>query len=126
MPPVSSGWGRGSPFAPPYCHSLWDSFATRDEFEARATSSPTDTKPGNFTGRNGGMTQVRVLAGTHKGAFVLTSDAKREKWSVSGPHFGGWDVYHLKGSPANPDRIWASVSSGWFGQIIQRSDDGGL
>jgi hypothetical protein len=72
------------------------------------------------------MTQVRVLAGTRKGAFVLTSDAKREKWSVSGPHFGGWEMYHLKGSPVNPDRIYASQSTGWFGQLIQRSDDGGL
>jgi photosystem II stability/assembly factor-like uncharacterized protein len=72
------------------------------------------------------MTQVRVLAGTRKGAFVLTSDERREKWSVSGPHFGGWEIYHLKGSPVNPDRIYASQNTGWFGQLIQRSDDGGL
>ena len=45
------------------------------------------------------MTQVRVLAGTRKGAFVLTSDGKRDKWSVTGPHFGGWEIYHMKGSP---------------------------
>jgi len=72
------------------------------------------------------MTHVRVLAGTRKGAFVLTSDEKREKWSVSGPHFGGWEIYHLKGSPVNPDRIYASQNTGWFGQLVQRSDDGGL
>src|SRR5579859_7548206 len=72
------------------------------------------------------MTQVRVLAGTRKGAFVLTSDEKREKWSVSGPHLGGWEIYHLKGSPVNPDRIYASQNTGWFGQLIQRSDDGGI
>ena len=71
------------------------------------------------------MTQVRVLAGTRKGAFVLTSDGKREKWSIAGPHFGGWEIYHLKGSPANPDRLYASQNTGWFGQLIQRSDDGG-
>jgi photosystem II stability/assembly factor-like uncharacterized protein len=71
------------------------------------------------------MSKVRVLVGTHKGAFVLNSDGKREKWDVSGPFFGGWEVYHLKGSPADPDRIYASQTSGWFGQIIQRSDDGG-
>jgi photosystem II stability/assembly factor-like uncharacterized protein len=64
--------------------------------------------------------------GTRKGAFVLTSDAKRDRWEVSGPHFAGWEVYHLKGSPADPNRIYASQTSGWFGQIIQRSDDGGL
>jgi hypothetical protein len=71
------------------------------------------------------MSKVRVLVGTHKGAFVLNSDGKREKWDVSGPFFGGWEVYHLKGSKADPHRIYASQTSGWFGQIIQRSDDGG-
>ena len=71
------------------------------------------------------MSKVRVLVGTHKGAFVLTSDGKREKWDVSGPHFAGWEIYHMKGSPADPNRIYASQTSDWFGQIIQRSDDGG-
>ena len=71
------------------------------------------------------MSKVRVLAGTRKGAFILTSDGKRQNWEVSGPHFTGWEIYHLKGSPADPDRIYASQTSGWFGQIIQRSNDGG-
>jgi hypothetical protein len=68
---------------------------------------------------------VRVLVGTHKGAFVLTSEEKRQKWDVSGPHFAGWEIYHMKGSPADPDRLYASQTSGWFGQLIQRSNDGG-
>ncbi len=71
------------------------------------------------------MSRVRVLVGTRKGAFILTSDGKRQKWDVSGPHFAGWEIYHMKGSPADPNRIYASQTSGWFGQIIQRSDDGG-
>jgi hypothetical protein len=71
------------------------------------------------------MSGVRVLVGTRKGAFVLTSDGKRETWDVAGPHFPGWEMYHLKGSPADPDRLYASQSGGWFGQLIQRSDDGG-
>jgi photosystem II stability/assembly factor-like uncharacterized protein len=71
------------------------------------------------------MSEVRVLVGTRKGAFVLTADGKRDKWTASGPHFAGWEMYHLKGSPADPNRIYASQSSGWFGQMIQRSDDGG-
>ncbi|MET0211905.1 MAG: exo-alpha-sialidase, partial [Vicinamibacterales bacterium] len=71
------------------------------------------------------MSGVRVLVGTRKGAFVLTSDGKRQNWDVSGPHFGGWEIYHLKGSPADPNRLYASQSSGWFGQVIQRSNDGG-
>jgi BNR/Asp-box repeat len=71
------------------------------------------------------MSRVRLLVGTRKGAFVLTSDGKRQRWSVSGPHFGGWEIYHVAGSPAEPDRLYASQSSAWFGQLIQRSDDGG-
>ena len=71
------------------------------------------------------MSSVRVLVGTRKGAFILTADGKRQSWEVNGPHFGGWEIYHVKGSPADPDRIYASQSSGWFGQLIQRSDDGG-
>jgi photosystem II stability/assembly factor-like uncharacterized protein len=71
------------------------------------------------------MSKVRVLVGTRKGAFILTSDGKRKDWKVSGPHFAGWEMYHLKGSPLDPNRIYASQSSGWFGQLIQRSDDGG-
>jgi hypothetical protein len=71
------------------------------------------------------MSGVRVLVGTRKGAFVLRSDAKRSQWDVSGPHFGGWEIYHVAGSPADPNRLYASQSTGWFGQLIQRSNDGG-
>ena len=71
------------------------------------------------------MTEVRVLVGTRKGAFVLSSDGKRETWKIDGPFFGGWEVYHMKGSPVDPNRIYAAQSSGWFGQLIQRSNDGG-
>ncbi len=72
------------------------------------------------------MTGVRVLVGTRKGAFVLRSDGKRRSWDVAGPFFGGWEIYHLAGSPADPDRLYASQSTSWFGQLIQRSDDGGV
>lgn len=71
------------------------------------------------------MSGIRLLVGTKKGAFILTSDGKRQKWDITGPHFGGWEMYHLKGSPIDTNRIYASQTSGWFGQIIQRSDDGG-
>ena len=71
------------------------------------------------------MSSVRVLIGTKKGAFIATADGKRQNWQISGPFFGGWEMYHLKGSPVDPNRIYASQTSGWFGQLIQRSDDGG-
>lgn len=71
------------------------------------------------------MSRVRVLVGTKKGAFVLEADGKRDSWSVSGPHFAGWEAYHVKGSPVEPNRLWAAPSTGWHGQVIQRSNDGG-
>jgi len=71
------------------------------------------------------MSTTRVLVGTRKGAFILSADAKRQRWDVSGPHFAGWEIYHLKGSPADPNRLYASQSSSWFGQVVQRSNDGG-
>lgn len=71
------------------------------------------------------MSSVRVLVGTKKGAFILTADGLRESWEVAGPHFAGWEIYHLKGSPLDLNRIYASQTSGWFGQMMQRSDDGG-
>jgi photosystem II stability/assembly factor-like uncharacterized protein len=71
------------------------------------------------------LSQVRVLVGTRKGAFILTADGQRRNWDISGPHFAGWEMYHLKGSPADPNRLYASQTSGWFGQTVQRSRDGG-
>ncbi len=71
------------------------------------------------------MSTVRLLVGTRKGGFILTSDGKRQNWQVSGPHFPGWEIYHMQGSPLNPQRLYVSQTSGWFGQVIQRSDDGG-
>jgi hypothetical protein len=71
------------------------------------------------------MSKIRVLAGTRKGAFIMTSNGNRERWDISGPHFGGWEIYHLKGSPTDPSRLYASQVSDWFGQVIHRSDDGG-
>ena len=71
------------------------------------------------------MSRVRLLVGTRKGAFVITSDGTREKWEIAGPHFGGWEIYHVKGSPVDANRLYASQTSSWFGQMIQRSNDGG-
>ncbi len=71
------------------------------------------------------MSAIRLLVGTRKGAFILTSDGKRKKWEVSGPHFAGWEIYHLKGSPVDPNRLYASQTSGWFGQVMQVSKDAG-
>src|SRR5664280_1477058 len=96
--------------------------------KADAARVPPLTAPAPWrvnAGRGVRMSGVRVLVGTRKGAFVLTADGTRADWDVSGPHFAGWEIYHVKGSPADPARLFASQSSSWFGQLIQRSDDGG-
>jgi len=71
------------------------------------------------------MGRARILVGTAKGLFVLRSDEARQDWTVEGPHFGGWQAMHAKGSPLNPDRIYASIWTDWHGQVMHRSDDGG-
>jgi photosystem II stability/assembly factor-like uncharacterized protein len=71
------------------------------------------------------MGTVRVLAGTRKGAFILTSDERRQNWVVDGPHFAGLEIFHITGTPSDPNRLYASQTSDWFGQVMQRSDDGG-
>ncbi len=71
------------------------------------------------------MSKVRLLVGTHKGAFVLTADGKRKGWKIEGPFFAGWDIYHMQASLVDPNRLYASQSGDWFGQVIQRSNDGG-
>src|SRR5258706_10646876 len=91
----------------------------------RITVQPRRSVVASRYGGKQGMSGVRVLVGTRKGAFILTSDGKRERWDVSGPQFAGWEIFHLKGSPASPDRLYASQSTGWHGQVVQRSDDGG-
>jgi photosystem II stability/assembly factor-like uncharacterized protein len=71
------------------------------------------------------MITVRVLVGTRKGAFVLAADADRCTWTVDGPVFGGWEVFHVEASPADPDRVYAALWTAWHGAVVQRSDDGG-
>ena len=71
------------------------------------------------------MRGVRVLVGTRKGAFIITSDSNRKKWDIEGPLFAGLEIYHMKGSSIDPARIYASQVSDWFGQVNHRSDDGG-
>ena len=51
--------------------------------------------------------------------------ASASSWDVSGPHFGGWEIYHLKGSSVDPNRHLRVAVERLDGQIIQRSNDGG-
>ena len=62
----------------------------------------TKTRPTQHEGGND--EQVRVLVGTKKGALhPHRPTASAQKWDVSGPHFAGWEIYHMKGSPVDPE-----------------------
>src|SRR5690606_19518863 len=119
------GTGGGAQRLRPVRRSLSGRSGAVESDRSRTTKSQVDRDRRSGTQGRTPMTAIRVLVGTRKGAFILTSDGKREQWTVAGPHFAGWEVYHMKGSPADPDRIYASQSSSWFGQVIQRSRDGG-
>jgi hypothetical protein len=107
-------------------HPRWTSAGPESKLDAIGPTHPRDgTGDGRKDWRKSIMSGIRLLVGTRKGGFVMTADATRKKWDISGPHFAGWEIYHIKGSPADADRLYASQSSGWFGQVIQRSNDGG-
>src|SRR5207245_7535242 len=108
-------------FLPPACRSRAHPF----DYRARGEAHVQPAKIGTKLRKEYRMSRVRVLVGTRKGAFLMTSDAKREQWDISGPHFTGWEIYHLKGSPADPNRLYAAQHTSWHGQLIQRSNDGG-
>jgi hypothetical protein len=72
-----------------------------------------------------GKTEVRILIGTRKGAFILDGDTNRKKWVVRGPYHPGRDVFQVKADPRTPGMIYAAVNSGWWGPMMFRSSDWG-
>ncbi|HEV8050072.1 MAG TPA: exo-alpha-sialidase, partial [Thermoplasmata archaeon] len=70
--------------------------------------------------------KVAVWVGTRKGAYGLTSDAKRRKWTVKGPYHAGGDVFDVVADPRDPKYVYALVNSGWFGPRVFRSSNGGV
>lgn len=68
---------------------------------------------------------VFVLVGTRKGAFILKSDGKRERWSVQGPHFLGNTIHHIVMDPRDQKTLMATVRAGHLGPTIHRSTDFG-
>ena len=69
------------------------------------------------------MPTVKLLVGTTKGAFVLSSE-DRQAWRVSGPHCGGWTINHVVGD-ADSGRIWAGGGGDFTGAGVWMSEDGG-
>jgi hypothetical protein len=74
--------------------------------------------------RGAEMTDITILIGTTKGAFLLHGDNSRDKWRLSGPHCDGWPINHVIGDPATGN-IWAGGGNAWNGAGVWRSADGG-
>ena len=70
------------------------------------------------------MTDVLVLIGTEKSAFILKSDEKREEWNLSAPLIKGWKISDLQlDSRTSPSTLWAAVNHYVYGPTVQRSRD---
>lgn len=70
--------------------------------------------------------QVNLLVGTHKGGFLLQSDADRKEWQLSEPFFGGTDVHHLTlDTRGDTPTMYAAVNSPWWGPSVRVSTDMG-
>jgi hypothetical protein len=69
--------------------------------------------------------KVQVLVGTRKGAFIYTSDAKRERWEVSEPQLTGWGVLHLSADNRDGGRRYYAAANHWaWGPSVAKSSDG--
>ncbi len=67
---------------------------------------------------------VLVLVGTRKGAFLLSSDARRRSWRVDGPHFPGRNVHHFILDSRDSETLFATIYTEWWGSDVQRSATG--
>ena len=67
-------------------------------------------------------TKTLVLLGTKKGAFIATSDGKREKWTLSGPFCETWPLNHFV-ADSNTGTIYAGGGNEWFGPAVWKSTD---
>ncbi len=68
---------------------------------------------------------VVVLVGTRKGAWVLSSDSARKKWKVNGPHFLGQIINHIVLDPRDKKTVLAAGKTGHLGPTMFRSVDAG-
>ncbi|HEX6973377.1 MAG TPA: sialidase family protein, partial [Vicinamibacterales bacterium] len=69
---------------------------------------------------------VLLLVGTMKGAFILRSNAARGTWDTGGPYFPGHAVYAMAyDRRAGRRRLWAGPNSMHFGGMLRSSDDFG-
>ncbi len=69
--------------------------------------------------------RVALLVGTRKGAWIYSSDARRQRWQIDGPHFLGHIVNHVILDPRDQRTLLMAAKAGHLGPTIFRSDDFG-
>jgi photosystem II stability/assembly factor-like uncharacterized protein len=70
------------------------------------------------------VTRVNLLVGTKKGAFIYTSDQKRQRWEVSEPILPGWSVFHMAADTrSDPPRFYAAANHWAWGRSVAKSSD---
>ena len=69
--------------------------------------------------------EVNVLLGTRKGAFILQSNTRRRTWKIIGPLLKGTSVFHMSFDKRDGKTIYAAVNSGHFGPTVEVSRDFG-
>lgn len=69
---------------------------------------------------------ILLMVGTMKGAFILRSDKSRKKWKVEGPHLRGTAVYAMMhDGREGRHRTFAAANNTFFGSTLRSSDDFG-
>ena len=68
---------------------------------------------------------IEIFVSTKKGAFILTADHNRKKWSVSQPILLGNLVHHMLLDPRDGKTILMAARTGHLGPTIFRSSDRG-
>jgi hypothetical protein len=72
-----------------------------------------------------GDKKIRIFVATKKGAFILTSDKSRKRWSLSDPILLGNVVHHIVMDPRNGKTILMAARTGHLGPTVFRSSDHG-
>ena len=70
-----------------------------------------------------GKSEISLLVGTRKGAFVLSSGVDRKDWTLSDVHCRGGDVYHMVYDDRGDGAVMAAVNYMIWGAEVHISYD---
>ncbi|MFZ1814988.1 MAG: exo-alpha-sialidase [Rhizobiaceae bacterium] len=69
-------------------------------------------------------TDLNILVGTTKGAFIIGRESPAGEWAVRGPFCDGWPINHVIGDQQT-GKLWAAGGNDWHGAGVWRSNDNG-